>query len=363
MAKVTEKKLVSFDWAVKRLLRSKANFEVLEGFLSELLFDDIKILEVLESESNKDNERDKYNRVDIKVKNAKGELLIIEVQVNNEIDFFHRILFATSKAICEHLDEGDEYSKVVKVISINILYFDLGEGNDYIYKGKTQFRSFHDHEELLKLSKNQMEKFNKVYPGDIYPEYYIIKVNNFDDVAKSTLDEWIYLFKNSAIKSNFKAKGIKKAGRVLDKLRMTKEERQAYDDYIDTRRYNKGVFETALGDKIRKLEDEHSKELKKIDDKLKERDSQLQERDSQLQERDSQLQERDSQLQEKDSQLQEKDSQLQEKDSQLQEKDSQLQEKDSQLQEEKNKLQALAKLLLENGVSKEQILAQTGIKL
>ena len=328
MAKVTEKKLVSFDWAVKRLLRSKANFEVLEGFLSELLFDDIKILEVLESESNKDHEADKYNRVDIKVKNSKGEFVIIEIQTHTEWNFFHRVLYATSKTICEHLDKGDDYSKVVKVISINILYFDLGEGNDYIYKGKTQFRSFHDSEELLKLSKNQMEKFNKVYPGEIFPEYYIIKVNNFNDVAKTPLDQWIYLFKNSAIKSNFKAKGIQKAGRVLDELKMTKKERLAYDDYLDARRYNKDVFETALDDKIRKLEDKHSKELKKIDDKLKE-----------------------------------KDSQLQEKDSQLQEKDSQLQEKDSQLQEEKNKLQALAKLLLENGVSKKQILAQTGIKL
>ena len=148
-------------------------------------------------------------------------------------------------------------------------------------------------------------------PGDIYPEYYIIKVNNFNDVAKSTLDEWIYLLKNSAIKSNFKAKGIQKAGRVLDKLKMTKEERQAYDDYIDTKRFNKGIFETALEDKMKKLEDKHSKEL-------------------------------------------------QEKDKKLQEKDKELQEKDNKHKEE---LQAMAKLLLENGFSKEQIFAKTGIKL
>ena len=210
MAKITERKLVSFDWAVKKLLRSKANFGVLEGFLSELLFDDIKILEILESESNKDSEDDKYNRVDIKVKNAKGELLIIEVQTNNERDFFHRILYATSKTICEHLNEGEPYSKVAKVISVNILYFDLGEGSDYIYKGKTVFNSFHD-KGILKLNQDQRETFKKEYPAEIFPEYYIIKVNNFNDVAKSTLDEWIYLFKNSAIKSDFKAKGIKKS--------------------------------------------------------------------------------------------------------------------------------------------------------
>ena len=313
MAKVTERKLVSFDWAVKKLLRSKANFEVLEGFLSELLFDDIKILEVLESESNKDSEEDKYNRVDIKVKNAKGELLIIEVQTNNERDFFHRILYATSKAICEHLDEGQPYSKVAKVISVNILYFDLGEGSDYIYKGKTVFNSFHD-KGILKLNQDQQETFKKEYPSEIFPEYYIIKVNNFNDVAKNTLDEWIYLFKNSAIKSDFKAKGIKKAGKVLDKMNMTQEERLAYDNYIYHKRAALGDFRTAVEDGVKKR-------TKEIEDKL------------------------------------------QEKDSQLQEKDSQLQEKDKELQEKDNKLQQLAKMLLANGFSKEQIFKQTRIKL
>ena len=325
MARVTERKLVSFDWAVKRLLRSKANFEILEGFLSELLFDDIKILEVLESESNKEDEYDKYNQVDIKVKNSKGELLIIEVQSNNEVDFFHRILFATSKAICEHLDESDDYSKIVKVISINILYFDLGEGKDYIYKVKTQFSSLHNNGDILKLSPKQQEKFNKVYPGDIYPEYYIIKVNNFNNVAKSTLDEWIYLLKNSAIKSDFKAKGIKKAGKVLDKLKMSKEERLAYENYIETKRFNKGIFETALDEAM----DEERKEFKQ-------------------------------KLQEKDNILQEKESLLQAKDSMLQEKESILHQKENKYQEE---LQAMAKLLLENGFSKEEIHKKTGVKL
>lgn len=320
MAKVTERKLVSFDWAVKKLLRSKANFEVLEGFLSELLLDDIKILEVLESESNRENENDKYNRVDIKVKNSKGELLIIEVQFNDEYDFFHRLLYATSKTICEHLDSGKPYSEVVKVISINILYFDLGEGNDYIYKGKTVFNSLHD-KGTLKLNYEQRKTFKKEYPSDIFPEYYIIKVNNFNDVAKSTLDEWIYLFKNSAIKSDFKAKGIKKAGKVLDEMKMSKEERAAYDRFIDNKRIALGQLKTAIMKerskqeaKIKQLEDKHSKELEEERNKLKEKDSQLQEKDNQLQEKDS-------------------------------------------------KLQQLAQMLLENGFTKEQILAKTGVRL
>ena len=65
-----QRKLISFDWAIKRILRSKANFEILEGFLSELLKEDIEILEILESESNKDSRYDKSNQVDIKIKNS-----------------------------------------------------------------------------------------------------------------------------------------------------------------------------------------------------------------------------------------------------------------------------------------------------
>jgi len=103
------RKLVSFDWALKRLLRSKANYEVLEGFLSELLRDDITILEVLESESNRDHAQDKANQVDLKVRNQKQEITLVEVQYERELDFLQRILFATAKAITEHQTIGQPY--------------------------------------------------------------------------------------------------------------------------------------------------------------------------------------------------------------------------------------------------------------
>ena len=245
MEEVTERQLVSFDWAMKRLLRSKANFVVLEGFLSELLFDDIKILEVLESESNQEKEDDKYNRVDVKVKNSKGEIIIVEVQFNNEDDFFHRILYGVSKTICEHLEKGDDYEKVVKVISVNILYFNFGMGKDYVYRGRTIFDGLFEKDQLA-LSESQQEKFQKKLPHEIYPEYYILRINKFNDIAKCTLDEWIYLFKHSAIKSNFKAKGIAEAGEVLSEMKMTEEERKAYDRHIDNLRFSRGLYATAI---------------------------------------------------------------------------------------------------------------------
>ncbi|XCN72827.1 MAG: PD-(D/E)XK nuclease family transposase [Candidatus Electrothrix aestuarii] len=82
------KKHIRFDWAIKRLLRQKANFGILEGFLSELLKEDIKISEILEGESNKEREDSKFNKIDILVKNTADDLMLIEVQNERERDFF-----------------------------------------------------------------------------------------------------------------------------------------------------------------------------------------------------------------------------------------------------------------------------------
>ena len=222
------RKLISFDWAIKKILRSKANFDILEGFLSELLFTDITILEVLESESNKENHDDKFNRVDIKVKDSDERIILIEIQYSRELDYLQRLLFASSKAISEHLEEGSAYADVSKVISISILYFKFGHGDDYIYHGTTRFIGLHNHTEL-ELSEEQKQLYEVEKVLDIYPEYYLIEVKNFDDVAKDTLDEWIYFLKNSAIKDSFTAKGLKQAQEKLNVLQMTDEERWAYE--------------------------------------------------------------------------------------------------------------------------------------
>ncbi|MDR0391296.1 MAG: Rpn family recombination-promoting nuclease/putative transposase, partial [Planctomycetaceae bacterium] len=75
-----ERVLISFDYAIKRLLRNKANYEVLEGFLSELLAHNISVKSIGESESNKEHETDRTNRVDILVEDESGEIMLIELQ-------------------------------------------------------------------------------------------------------------------------------------------------------------------------------------------------------------------------------------------------------------------------------------------
>jgi predicted transposase/invertase (TIGR01784 family) len=235
--KPAERVLVSFDYALKRLLRNKANYEVLEGFLSELLMRDIAVKNIAESESNKEHARDKYNRVDILVEDKDGEILLIELQFSIEMDFLHRMLYGTSKALAERMMQGAEYMEVKKVYSINIVYFDLGQGEDYIYHGKTHFKGLHRHDELL-LSTAQRKTFGKETAGDIYPEYYILKVNNFDDVAKDRLDEWIYFLKHNIVRDDFTAKGLDKAREVMSREKLTPEERSAYDYLLNQRSHD-----------------------------------------------------------------------------------------------------------------------------
>ncbi len=238
------RKLISFDWAMKKLLRSKANFDILDGFLSELLKEDIQIMAVLESESNKEHRQDKFNRVDLKVRNQHDDIIIIEVQYEREFDYLQRILFGTSKVITEHLHESDPYSKIVKVISVNVLYFDLGQGEDYIYHGKTTFHGLH-HQDTLQLSKDQQELYNKNKINEIFPEYYLIRVNNFNDIARDTLDEWVYFLKNEEIKENFRAKGLKKAKQALDILKLPETERLAYERYRNDLHYQASMVESS----------------------------------------------------------------------------------------------------------------------
>jgi hypothetical protein len=252
---MNNRNLIRFDWAIKRLLRNKADFSVLEGFLSELLKDEIIIQSILESESNQKIDSDKFNRVDMLVKNSKDELVIIEIQNENEYDYFHRMAYGTSKVITEYISVGEPYKNIKKVYSINIVYFDLGQGEDYIYHGKTDFVGLHTSDKL-KLSSKQTELLGgKIEPFQIFPEYYVIKVNNFNDIAKDSLDQWIYYFKNNEIKDNFHAKGIDKAKELWRVDSLPEDERKNYLKHIEDLHYSASMawsMKVDAEDKVKK---------------------------------------------------------------------------------------------------------------
>jgi predicted transposase/invertase (TIGR01784 family) len=241
-------KLISFDWAIKKLLRSKANFGILEGFLSELLFTDIKIVAILESESDRENSKNKQNQVDIKVEDSNGQLILIEVQFSREQDYLFRILFSSAKCLVEHMDKGAPYSDVSKVISISILDFafftGVGAGDDYIYRGTTEFFGLHNNHKL-ELNTEQKGLFSCEKVADMFPEHYIINVRNFNDIAKEPLDEWIYFLKNEEVKEDFHAKGLLEAKEKLDVLKLSPSEKADYDRHIYDLRREASLYQSS----------------------------------------------------------------------------------------------------------------------
>lgn len=234
--------VIRFDWAIKRLLRNKANFEVLNGFLTCLLNKPIQIKHFLESESNAVSAADSINRVDVLVEDDVGALYIIEVQTTNEVDFFHRMMFGVSKLVSEYLEKGEQYGKIDKVYSVNIVYFELGQGDDYVYHGVTEFKGLYQ-KDVLQLSKSQREKFKLEKVANIFPEYFVLRVNQFNDYAKNSLDQWIYLLKNNVILEDFNAPGLDKAREVLAYDSMTRTEKRSYDTYLKDINYEIGAFQ------------------------------------------------------------------------------------------------------------------------
>lgn len=226
-----DKKLIRFDWASKRLLRDKANFSILEGLLSSLLGRDIKIKRILESESNREYEENKSNRVDLLCEEEDGTHILIEVQNETEASYFHRMLFATSRIISEYLKSGDNYDKVTKIYSINIVYFPLGVGQDYVFKGKTEFRGIHDNE-LLRLPPHLKVKYGVDEISDLYPEYYILRVSDFDKWSKVPLDQWMYFLSSSTIPADADAPGLQEARELLRVSQLSIEERDAYYEHM-----------------------------------------------------------------------------------------------------------------------------------
>ena len=235
---------IRFDWAVKRLLRNKANFGVLEGFLTVLLGEEIRIVEILESEGNQQSEADKFNRVDIKARNSKDEIILVEVQNTRELYYLERILYGVAKAITEHIELGSIYADVKKVYSISILYFDIGQGNDYLYHGQNTFVGVHTGD-FLQVSTKEKGVIVRKLPAEIFPEYFLIRVNEFNQVAVTPLEEWIEYLKTGCIRPDTQAPGLAEARKKLIYYNMEPAEREAYDRHVDAIMIQNDVLGTA----------------------------------------------------------------------------------------------------------------------
>ena len=236
-----ERTIISFDYAIKDILRDKANFDILSGFLTELIEKPVTVQAVLESEGNSSTLDGKVNRLDLKAEIKDGELVVFEIQFFDQIDFLGKILFNSCKAVVEQVSSGRLYD-VKKVYSVNITYFSMGAVNEYVFVANLfEFKGIH-FDEFIPFSQN-LDPLSNV-SKNIHPEYFLIfpKVFEMEEqndmsgkkvekvrTTKSKFDEWVYVLKNSAVKSEFTAAGIQAAGEKLNVLKMTPQQRAAYE--------------------------------------------------------------------------------------------------------------------------------------
>lgn len=230
---------IRFDWAIKRLLRGKANFSVLEGLLTVLLCEEIRIKEIIKDEKAycvwDDAQTD---RIDIKAKDKKGDDIVIRIQNMRKLYYLERIRFGTP-AFAKHI-----YQEVNKVYLVSILYFDLGKGNDYLYHGQNRFIGVHTNDELLITAKEEGAIIQKL-PQEVFPEYYLIRVNEFNQVAKTPLEEWVKYLKTGIIDPDTTAPGLPEAREKLRYYDMSPEERHEYDEHVNAIMIQNDVLNTA----------------------------------------------------------------------------------------------------------------------
>ncbi|WP_288519879.1 Rpn family recombination-promoting nuclease/putative transposase [uncultured Brachyspira sp.] len=124
------------DLFARYLLGKNGNEDLLTDLVNSTLrefnFEEVKDLEIIDPFNLSENIELKESIIDIKAKTKNNETVIIEFQLCGNIDFLKRIFYYISKNIVNEVKEGENYNNVQKIISINLLDFNLKFGD----KGK-----------------------------------------------------------------------------------------------------------------------------------------------------------------------------------------------------------------------------------
>lgn len=229
-----EKPLISFDYAIKYLLKDKGDYEIVEGFISALLtsegYKPVKIKALLDGESNKESRYLKRSIADVIVEDEQGNNYIVEIDRAYTDLFLNKAVFNTSRLIVDNLGANQDYLQIKKVFHINLLYFPFENTKAPLHHGKVIFHEIdHKHPIDVHLIDRGMHTFDA---HNIFPEYFIVSIPLFDDVIKEEIDEWLYLMKHSEVKEDFKSPYMQKVAQRLSILKMTNQEREVYDTYV-----------------------------------------------------------------------------------------------------------------------------------
>ena len=263
-----EKPLISFDFAIKYLLKNKGDYDIIEGFISALFasqgYPPIKINALLDTESNKEGLEMKKSIADLVVEDGEGNKYIVEIERAYTPNFMHKACFNSSRLVVDGIYGNQDYTTIKKIFHISLLYFSTKEMQKPVYHGKTIVHEVDTkHPVDVSIANEGLVIFNT---PNVFPEYFFISVPMFDDVINSEIDEWLYVMKHSEIKQGFKSPYMAKVAERLSVIKMSSEERNEYIYYQKQSVHSQDILNAAENKGIEKVAINMLKQ--KLDDKL-----------------------------------------------------------------------------------------------
>ena len=242
-----EKPLISFDFAIKYLLKNKGDYDIIEGFISALFasqgYPPIKINALLDTESNKEELELKKSIADLVVEDADGNKYIVEIERAYTPNFMHKACFNSSRLVVDGIYGSQDYTTIKKIFHISLLYFSTKGMEKPIYHGKTIIHEVDTkHPVDVSIANEGLVIFNT---PNVFPEYFFISVPMFDDVINTEIDEWLYVMKHSEIKQGFKSPYMTKVAERLSVIKMNSAERNEYIYYQKQSVHSQDILQSA----------------------------------------------------------------------------------------------------------------------
>ena len=185
------------DLFARYLLGKNGNEDLLENLvnatLSDFNFEEVKDLEIIDPFNLSENIDLKESIIDVKAKTKNNQTVIIEFQLCGNKNFIDRIFYYISKNIVNELHEGEDYQEVQKIISINLLDFNLDFGDE----GKPHrcFKLIDTENQNISLDYIQMHLI------EVQRFIDILENSTIEELKKNKLLTWMKFFTSNNLKS------------------------------------------------------------------------------------------------------------------------------------------------------------------
>ncbi|MGP1439808.1 MAG: Rpn family recombination-promoting nuclease/putative transposase, partial [Treponema sp.] len=207
------------DYLFKRLLGVEENKSILQDFIEAVLnisHKDIEEIELLDKELKKDKSIDKTGILDVKVRLENKTIINIEIQNIWDDSFINRTLFYWAKIYIEEFRQGEDYTRLHKCITINIVGkgFELSDKihSKYILKEEDSNKKLTD---MIEMHFLNLEKAKEIKNIDDYLVRWLLFIDT------DSKEERNMLAKNSPI--------LKILNEKINVLNLNPTERKLYE--------------------------------------------------------------------------------------------------------------------------------------